>query len=341
MEVKTKRIIIGCLTILIIIVMIIFVDYKTIFNNLKEISLLGIFLFCLTYTIAFIFRTYKLKLVFRGINLDPKFYTIYGAIGTGWAINELTPAKIGDLAKIEFIHQKEANLHLSKCACAVLIERFIDFIILFSITCFTLILIYISEITYTTDLNIQFFILIGSVIILGGFIALLVLFFRTEAVLNVLEKISPKFRIFIENFLRRFVEGMKDFRNDKKRILWVFLLNIPTWFFESLTLVILFFLAGFNINFLIIILAQILTFFTKTIPITPGGWGISEIAGAILISIFYPLTISFENILSIFILDHILRIIYVFIYGGISTISINFKYRKLDIKRLEENENLD
>ncbi|KKN42985.1 hypothetical protein LCGC14_0707700 [marine sediment metagenome] len=341
MEVKTKRIIIGCLTILIIIVMIIFVDYKTIFNNLKEISLLGIFLFCLTYTIAFIFRTYKLKLVFRGINLDPKFYTIYGAIGTGWAINELTPAKIGDLAKIEFIHQKEANLHLSKCACAVLIERFIDFIILFSITCFTLILIYISEITYTTDLNIQFFILIGSVIILGGFIALLILFFRTEAVLNVLEKISPKFRIFIENFLRRFVEGMKDFRNDKKRILWVFLLNIPTWFFESLTLVILFFLAGFNINFLIIILAQILTFFTKTIPITPGGWGISEIAGAILISIFYPLTISFENILSIFILDHILRIIYVFIYGGISTISINFKYRKLDIKRLEENENLD
>ena len=121
------------------------------------------------------------------------------------------------------------------------------------------------------------------------------------------------------------LRGMKDFRNDKKRILWVFLLNIPTWFFESLTLVILFYLAGYDINFFIIILAQILTFFTKTIPITPGGWGISEIAGATLISIFYPLTISFENLLSIFILDHILRIVYVFIYGGISTISINFK----------------
>ncbi len=341
MEVKTKRIIIGCLTILIIILMITFVDYNTIFGNLQEISLLGIFLFCLTYTLAFIFRTYKLKLVFRGINLDPKFYTIYGAIGTGWAINELTPAKIGDLAKIEFIHQKEANFHLSKCACAVLIERFIDFLILFSIACFTLILIFISDINYATDLNIQFFILIGSIIILGGFIALLILFFKTEAVLNVLEKISPKLRNLLEKFLRRFVEGMKDFRNDKKRIFWVFLLNIPTWFFESLTLVILFYLAGFNLNFFIIILAQILTFFTKTIPITPGGWGISEIAGATIISIFSPLTISFENILSIFILDHILRIIYVFIYGGISTISINFKYRKLDIKNLEENENLD
>ncbi|KKL50536.1 hypothetical protein LCGC14_2304520, partial [marine sediment metagenome] len=98
MEVKTKRLIIGCSTILIIILMITFVDYKTIYDNLKEISLLGIFLFCLTYTVAFIFRAYKLKLVFRGINLDPKFSTIYGAIGTGWAINELTPAKIGDVA---------------------------------------------------------------------------------------------------------------------------------------------------------------------------------------------------------------------------------------------------
>ncbi|MFX1324435.1 MAG: YbhN family protein [Promethearchaeota archaeon] len=339
MEVKTKRIIIGCCTILIIILMIIFVDYKTLFDNLKEISMLGIFLFCLTYTVAFIFRTYKLKLVFRGINLDPKYFTIYGSIGTGWAINELTPAKIGDLAKMEYIHQKEANFPLSKCACAVLIERFIDLIILFSITCFTLILIYISDIAYSTELNIQFFIMIGSVIILGGFIALLILFFKTEAVLNVIEKISPKFRNFIEKFLIRFVDGMKDFRNDKKRIMWVFLLNIPTWFFESLTLVILFYLAGYNINFFIIILAQILTFFTKTIPITPGGWGISEIAGATLISIFYPLTLSFENILSIFILDHILRIVYVFIYGGISTIAINFKYRELDIKNLGDNSN--
>ncbi|MHA2393658.1 MAG: lysylphosphatidylglycerol synthase transmembrane domain-containing protein [Promethearchaeota archaeon] len=339
MEVKTKRIIIGCCTILIIVLMIIFVDYKTIFDNLREISLLGIILFFLTYTIAFIFRTYKLKLVFRGINLDTKFFTIYGAIGTGWAINELTPAKIGDLAKMEYIHQKEANFPLSKCACAVLIERFIDLLILFSITCFTLILIYLSGVAHTSELNIQFFIIIGSIIILGGFIALVILFFKTEPVLNLVEKISPKLRNFIEKFLIRFVEGMRDFRNDKKRIMWVFLLNIPTWFFESLTLVILFYLAGYDINFFIIILAQILTFFTKTIPITPGGWGISEIAGATLISIFYPLTISFENILSIFILDHILRIVYVFIYGGISTISINFKYRELDIKNLEENDN--
>ena len=37
MEIKTKRIIIGCFTLLIIILMIIFVDYQTIFQNLQRI----------------------------------------------------------------------------------------------------------------------------------------------------------------------------------------------------------------------------------------------------------------------------------------------------------------
>ncbi|MFX0040670.1 MAG: YbhN family protein [Promethearchaeota archaeon] len=339
MEIKTKRIIIGCFTILIIILMIIFVDYQTIFQNLQRISLVGIILFCVTYTIAFIFRTYKLKLVFKGINFNPSYFTIYGAIGTGWAINEITPAKIGDIAKMEYIHQKETSLPFSKCFCAVIIERFIDLIILFSITCFTLIFIYLSNVSLSTQLNINLFVGSGALIIVLGFILLLLLFFKTEWVLRIIEKISPKLKKYIEKFINRFVEAMKDFRKDTKRIIWVLLLNIPTWFFESLTLVILFYLAGYSINFFVIILAQILTFFTKTIPITPGGWG-TEIVGATLISIFYPV-IDYQNILSIFILDHILRIVYVFIYGGISTISINFKFKTFHIRKAEDIEVLD
>ncbi|MFX1420131.1 MAG: YbhN family protein, partial [Promethearchaeota archaeon] len=249
--------------------------------------------------------------------------------------------KIGDIAKMEYIHQKENSLPFSKSFCAVIIERFIDLIILFSITCFTLVFIYLSNISLSTQINLNLFVGIGALIILIGFILLLLLFFKTEWVLRIIEKISPKLKKLIEKFINRFVEGMKDFRRDTKRIAWVFLLNIPTWFFESLTLVILFYLAGYNINFFIIILAQILTFFTKTIPITPGGWGVSEIAGATLISIFYPVIPTYENILSIFILDHILRIVYVFIYGGISTISINFKFKTFQVRKAEDIEVLD
>ena len=63
METRTGRILIGVSTIVLVIIMIIFVDYKTILENLYKISLIGILLFALTYTTAFVFRTYKLKLI--------------------------------------------------------------------------------------------------------------------------------------------------------------------------------------------------------------------------------------------------------------------------------------
>ena len=337
MKNKTKRIIIGVSTIALVILMVFYVDFENIMENLRKISFLGISLFAFSYTLAFIFRAYKLKLVFEGINLDPHYLSIFGAIGTGWAINELTPAKVGDLAKIEYIHQIEEDFSFSKCLCAGIIDRFIDLIILFSITCFTLFYIYINEVSLTGGLNLQFFIAIGVLLIAGALVAAIIIFIKPEWVLNIVSKLPTKIENLLSSFLSKFIEGMHDFRKNKKKIALTLLFNIPTWFFESITLVILFYLAGFEISFLIIILAQIVTFFTKTIPLTPGGWGVSEIAGAILISLFYP-SIPIESILSIFILDHIIRVIYVFIYGGISTISINFKFRDIDIDHLEEYE---
>jgi hypothetical protein len=339
MEVKTKRILIAFVTLAIIILMIVYVDFQTILLNLQRISIWGIFLFSIIYTLAFIFRAFKLKLVFNGINLEPSYFIIYGAIGTGWAINELTPAKLGDFVKMEYIRQKEHNFPLSKCLCAVLIDRFIDLIILFSITSFTLLYIYLSSVTYITELNLHFFIIIGAIILFIGVVGLMLLFFKTDWILSITNKISPKLKNLLERFIVRFVEGLKDLRKDKKRILLILLYNIPTWLFESLTLVLLFYLIGFQMNIFIIMLAQIVTFFTKTIPITPGGWGVSEIIGALLLSLFYP-AIPYNEILSVFILDHILRMVYVFIYGGISTIAINFRFKDIDTKKFKNSNSL-
>lgn len=331
MKKRTKRIIIGCVTIVIIILMIVYVDFQKIIINLQKISILGIFLFSITYTVAFVFRALKLQTTFKAIKLKPRYLTIYGAIGTGWAINELTPAKLGDIAKMEYIHQRESNVRLSKSVVAVLIDRFIDLIILFSITCFTLIYIYVINVSYPSDLNL--FIIFGALILFLGAIALVLLFFKTEGVLNFIGKISIRLRNFLEKFIYRFVEGLDDFRKDKKRIIQILVYNVPTWFFESLTLVIIFYLTGYEVDFFIIILAQIITFFTKTIPITPGGWGVSEFVGAAIISLFVPFYPNTE-ILSLFIVDHMLRVIYVFIYGGISTIAINFKFKEVNVDQI-------
>ena len=60
MKEKYKRISVGVLTIFLIIIMIVYIDYNVIIENLSKISFFGIFLFVLVYTSAFLLRTLRL-----------------------------------------------------------------------------------------------------------------------------------------------------------------------------------------------------------------------------------------------------------------------------------------
>jgi len=73
----------------------------------------------------------------------------------------------------------------------------------------------------------------------------------------------------------------------------------------------------------------ILLFFSKIFTITPGGWGISENVGALVIFLFYP-QIPFLEILSVFIIDHLFRSVFLFFYGGYSMLHYNFKLKEAE-----------
>ncbi len=327
-----RRIITGISTIILIIIMLIFVDFSRIQENLIKISVFGILLFALIYSISFLFRTLRLQQIFLGLNRNTSFLTIFCSFGIGWGINEITPGKIGDLARMEFIHEKEKQVQLSKSLCGVSIERFVDLLILFVITCVIMLYMYVIGVGGMAKLNLQLYIGIGALLLVGSIIALLFLFFKTNWILNIIGKISKMLMKRLEGFLKNFLEGINEFREHKKRIIFTLFLSALTWFFETFTLVILFYLTGYEIDVFIIILAQILTFFTKTFPITPGGWIIAENAGALLIFLFYP-SLLYSGLLSILILDHILRVAYILTYGISSSIAFNFKLK--EIKKID------
>ncbi len=325
MKERYKRIIIGISTIILIILMIYFIDFSLLLVNLSKVSFYGILLIILIYTIVFVLRTYRLKLIFKGLNLQSSFLILLGSFGIGWGINELTPGKIGDLARIEFIHQKENNVSLSKSTCGISIERFIDIFILVFFACIALGIMYLNNIKGTTELNLHIYIGIGFFILIGGMVTLLFIAIKTNWVLNLIGKISIKLRNLMEQFLTKFLEGLNDFRKNKRNVLKVIILSIPTWFFETLTLILLFYLIGFEIDIFIIIFAQLITFSSKIIPITSGGWIISENIGALIIFLFYP-SIPFGVILAVFILDHMIRTIYCLTFGISSAFAFNFKF---------------
>ncbi len=315
--------------------MFIFADIQNIIFNLKKISVLGIVFFFLIYSGVFLLRSFRLRLIFNALNLRPKYLPLLGAFGIGWAINELTPGKIGDLIRIEIMYQKEKTINLSKATCGVAIERFIDLLILFVISSCALTFMYINNVQGTSVINLQVPLMIGAFIILTGLILVALLFLKTQWFLRIVSLVSKKLRNILEKFLENFLEGIDDFRKNKKKAAIVLFLSLPIWILESFTLVLLFFLAGYDINAFIIIISQIILFFTKTFPITPGGWVLSENVGAFIIFLFYP-TMPYNNLLSIFILDHVIRTSYVFIYGLTSSFVLNIKLEKLSFKMPEE-----
>ncbi|MFW9999509.1 MAG: lysylphosphatidylglycerol synthase transmembrane domain-containing protein [Candidatus Hodarchaeota archaeon] len=325
---KYKRLIIGLSTLFLIILMIFLVDFRSFIDRITTIGIWGTFLFVICYSVAFLLRAYKLKFIFIGLDQNIRFSTSIFSIGACFVINDLTPGKVGDIAKIFIIKDQESK-RLSESVAAISIERVLDLIFLFLICSFTLVYLYIINIDVTIlGQRIQFYLIIGAILIILLIIFFLLLLYKTELVLKVVQKISKKLEFYVRRFLINFKEGIKKFRNHKKDFLYIVILSFPTWIFDAIIIVIFFYFSGYAVNVFILILAAILLFFSKTFPITPGGWGISENIGALFVSLFYP-SIPYAEILSLFIIDHLFRSVYLFFYGGYSIFHYNYKLKEI------------
>ncbi len=333
-----KKILIGLCTIILIIFIILLVDFSNVIKKILIIGVGGVFVFSIMYTVTFISRALKLKLIFKGIDRKTKFSTSYFSIGIAFIINDLIPTKIGDFAKIGIIKDQE-NITLNESIGATATERILDIGTLFFISSGTLIYLYIfnsSEIgsNLLFGITLQFYIAIGALLLICIFILLILFLYKSELTLKVIGKISSKLMVYLKNLIVNFRIAMKKFKRHKTELAAILFLEGFIWIIESLIGVFFFHLLGYKLNILILILAQLLKFFSKIFPITPGGWGISENLAAIFILIFYP-ELPFIEILSIFIVDHILRSAYLLLYGGYSIFHYNFKLKEIESIKIQ------
>ncbi len=334
---RRKRILIGIVTIILIIFMVYFVDFPNLIQKIITVGFMGLFIFIITYTVAFILRAYKLKLIFNGLNHNIKYANCLFSTGASFVINYVTPGKMGDFAKI-FIIRDEENIGLGESTAGIAIERVLDLILLFIISCFALVYLYISNIGEVSSreflgLNIQFYLIIGAVLIIGILIAIILLLYKTETIIRIITKISPKIADYIARFIINFKNGIKRLKENKKNLIYVILLGFPVWIIDGSIVVIFFYVSGYQLNIVILILAKLLSFFSKAFPITPGGWVISENIGAFFLYFFYPLLDFQYEILPLFFIDHLFRSAYVLFFGGYSIFHYNFKLKQLELMK--------
>lgn len=334
---KRKRLLIGLGTVAIILIMVFLVDFSSLIQKIITIGFWGLFLFIITYTIAFILRAYKMKLIFKGLDHNISYSTSYFSTVASFLINDSTPGKLGDVAKI-FIVKDQENMRLSESVAGIAVERILDLLLLFLISCVALIYLYLGNFGTVGSKkilgqNLQFYLAIGAIFLLVIISLLLLVIYKSEFVIKISEKISPKLSDYLRRFIINFKEGFKKYKDHRKELLFIIILGFPTWFIDAFVVVIFFYLLGYQLNIFLLILAIILTFFSKIFPITPGGWGISENVGALFIFFFYP-GIPFVEILSIFIVDHLFRSAYLLFFGGYSIFHYNFSLK--EIENIEE-----
>jgi uncharacterized protein (TIRG00374 family) len=332
---KRKRLLIGIATIILIILMVYIVDFPSLIQKIITVGLIGLLLFILTYACAFILRAYKMKLIFKGLNHKVKYFNCLFSTGASFLINDLTPGKLGDIAKI-FIIRDQESIGLGESTAGIAVERILDLILLFLISCFALVYLYLSNIGDVSSreflgVNMQYYILIGAILIIGILLGLFLLLYKTETILNIITKISPKIANYLGRFVINFKRGMKKLKENKKELVYVVLLGFPVWVVDGFVIVIISYALGFQLNVIVLILAILLTFFSKIIPFTPGGWVISEPFGALFTYFFYPsFPGGFSEILSLFIIDHLFRSAFLLFFGGYSVFHYNFKLRELE-----------
>ncbi len=311
--------------------MLIIVDFPKLLTKIFLIGLWGTLFFIILYTIAFLLRAYKLKIIFRGLNQPIKYKSSYFSIGSSFLINSLTPGQFGDIVKVLILKDQE-DIIITESLAGIAIERVLDLLFLFSSTFFAFIYLYLANIGEQENRNIlgqnlQFYLFFGAVLIITLLILSLVILYKQDFVIKITNKVSKRIGAYLDKFLSNFKIGLNKFRNHKKKFLYIILLSIPTYVIDAFIVVIFFIFLGYNLNVFIILLATLVSFLSIIIPITPGGWGISENIGALFIYIFYP-EIAYLEILSIFIIDHLLRSAYVFFYGGYSIVHLNFKLKE-------------
>ncbi|MHA1987382.1 MAG: lysylphosphatidylglycerol synthase transmembrane domain-containing protein [Promethearchaeota archaeon] len=336
---KWKRPLIGLATICLIIIMLylVGVDLPRLIQKITTIGIWGLVLFIFIYTFAFILRAYKLKLIFKGLDRNISYSTSYFSIGASFLINDSTPGKLGDIAKI-FIIRDQEGIKLSESVAGIAIERILDLILLFIISSFALVYLYLGNFNSIGILgqNIQFYLIIGAIFIILILGLIFLTIYKTDFVINISKKISPKIADYLERFITNFKKGIQKYKDHKKEFIFIVLLGFPTWFADAFIVIIFFYLSGYQLNMILLMLAIILSFFSKIFPISPGGWGISENVGALFIFFFYPAFLGgYSEILSIFIIDHLFRSGYLLFFGGYSILHYNLSLRELETMKIQ------
>lgn len=310
------------------------VNFKDVFQIIREVNPVYPFLFLLGSFLQFFIRAYRWGIILKPYKKKIKLSTLYNFSMIGYFINFLVPGRVGEPAKGILLARAE-NIPKSYGLASVVLERLIDF---FIVIMFFIISLFFIESNNSVFLNqikkIAVFLLPAVVLIF--FLFYLInnkrVFPVVEKLIGIISRIFPnKIRSRLVEFILHFIKGLQlnlkfvDF-------LKLFFASVAVWFALIPCYWIL--MKGFDIH---LSLFEIFPYFSilvvsASIP-TPGMAGSMDAASKIALTKLYNIPV--DTAVAYTILFHFLVLVLWIVCGSIASVVQGFNIKSIkNIKKV-------
>ena len=267
------------------------------------------------YSISWFFRTSRLKHLTLKKGYKIKSFDLFKLNVSGFALNTILPARLGDASMVGYLRMK--GICLGESAAIIIQSRVLDLIAITVLVVITIPFISYQDMPSWAWKSIYFSILIAVAIYAIGFMD------RQKRLSAIFEKFinklkNPYMRL-IFNKLKDAYDAYFNIASDRSLFFRTFFSSCIIWLIEGLTCFFVSMAVGIQITFISAIFAVSIANMGKAIPATLGGIGIYE---SILAAILVSLGISFDVAIVTAILDHFIKKAFTLGFGIPATLGL-------------------
>ncbi|MDD1760763.1 MAG: flippase-like domain-containing protein [Methanothrix sp.] len=272
-------------------------DPEVVFSTIISAKLNYLFLAAVVYSITFFILSSRWRMILHRMGVHLSIVPAYQAFAGGMIISDMTPGRIGELARPLLVRDK---IDLNRGIASVAIDRYADILTTFILGLSGMLLLAQQ----------------GSHLILASLVILVILFsssafwFKRHFILKQVDRLGSS---RLTEIVRALDNSLHEVTNIKELMLRSVLLTAVAWIFHALRIALIAKSVGFDVPLQMLFLLQPLVSSLALVPITVSGLGLVE--GG-LAAILHGLGVPVAAGISIALMDRAITVAFHILIGG-------------------------
>lgn len=294
------------------------VDVKAVFETLKQVNPLLLFLPLICFPVSSLLRAFRLKILLASYKLQTAnlwFLTMLGQL-----LSFTIPIRAGEITKAVYL-STNYEIPFGKSVIWIFLDRFLDF-------WFSLVIALVLILFVPTNLPSNFKPVLLTSVLTITFATFLVLFFPklVKKILNFISclLILDSLKKYFNKFSTFLLESFIFFKKGPKESFLIISSTLGAIFFETMSWLLIFkaFPKGQSLDYFTAQLGSVLSSLTYLIPSAPGYVGSAEAAGLVVFN--YSLGMDKTLVSAATVLYHAITLIFIISAGLASLYLLKF-----------------